>query len=116
MEDKFECNIQIFGDNDLVAEKIKEASRKELISFTNMYFNPLFNFITKHADVIKVENLGDDPKKWKDRRMILNAYCSVDKNKVKALRGVVEKIDKAKYFSVMLTGPRTTPIFTGGKK
>lgn len=135
---KAEYGVQVFWDLTLIAEKIVETNpeikdldnqikskskgtaymykqklesilKKEIEKRADEYFKDFYNRIKKHVDDIQVEKTK---KTEKDKKMLMNLSCLVDKDKCEELGEELEKVNGIEGLSVRFTGPWPPYSFT----
>lgn len=128
---KAEYGVQVFWDLTLIAEKIVETNpeikdldnqikskskgtaymykqklestlKKEIEKRADEYFKDFYNRIKKHVDDIRAEKTK---KTEKDKKMLMNLSCLVDKDKCEELGEELEKVNGIEGLSVRFTGP-----------
>jgi len=83
-------------------QKLEKTVKAEMEKLADEWFKEFYGRIKQHTDDIVVERTK---KVDKDRMMLLNLSCLVDKEKVEGLGEELEKINGLEGFSVRFTGP-----------
>lgn len=82
--------------------KLENALKREMEAKADQCFRDFYSRIKKHVCDLRVEKTK---RTGRDRRMIMNLSCLVDRDKSTGLGEELEGIDKMEGFSVRFTGP-----------
>ncbi|MEW6069762.1 MAG: gas vesicle protein GvpL [Candidatus Thermoplasmatota archaeon] len=150
LEDKAEYTIQIFVEPEMIlkevenkseevrklreeiktkpkgiaymlSKKLEKITKDEILKLESHYAKNFCTQIQDFVEELKVEPTTKPvPDKWKDKKLILNLVCLVNRNKVEKLGMMLDKINKTPQFKVRFTGPWAPFSFVGkeigGKK
>ncbi|MCG2675927.1 GvpL/GvpF family gas vesicle protein [bacterium] len=89
------------GTAYLYKQKLEKALKEEMTKEADECFKDFYEKIRKCVADLRVEKT----KKEKDRQMLMNLSCLVDKDRVKVLGDELEKINNLDGFFVRFTGP-----------
>jgi hypothetical protein len=86
----------------LLKQKLEKAIKADMERTVDSLFNDFYNRINKYTDEVIVEK---NRRPEKDKLMLLNLSCLVDKDKVGSLGEELEKINNMEGFFVHFSGP-----------
>ena len=94
------------GSAYLLRKRIEKTVKAQKDVEMRILANKLYKRIAELVDELRLEqNVMDLPEKWKDRAMILNLSCLVQKQRVKAIGDLLGEINSKHGFTVRFTGP-----------